>query len=49
MNEFRSRPRLPLGILMIEARWAGYLPPSWGARNRMTDIKRGRRRVRRVQ
>lgn len=40
----RSRPAL-LDILLVEWRWAGYLPPSYGRNNLMIDIKRGRRRV----
>jgi len=43
----RSRSALR-DILLNEARWAGYLRPSYRQVNLTIDIKRGRRRVRRI-
>ena len=44
-EKMRSKPVLK-DILLIEWRWAGYLPPSLRKQNRMIDIKRGSRRIR---
>ena len=44
----KSKPVLR-DVLRVDLRWAGYLPPSRGRNNRVIDMKRGRRRVRRLQ